>query len=135
MIFIMKRDLNNFGLFECLKDEEGRKLLTEMYESYIKVGETHENKMLLLTPTWRCSLNHMTSMGYEEADVEKYNQLAAEFMKNFRDTHKGVAMTIGGQVGPAGDGYVVEKMMTCEEAHKFHTPDVSGLAKGGVEWI
>ena len=29
MIFILKRDLNNFALFECLKDEEGKKLLTE----------------------------------------------------------------------------------------------------------
>ena len=135
MIFLLKRDLNNFALFECLKDEEGKKLLTEMYEAYLKVGETHKTKMLFLTPTWRASTAHMTGMGYEAADVEKYNVMGAEFMKNFRDKHPGVELTIGGQIGPAGDGYVPDKLMTCKEAHKFHTPDVNGLAKGGVEWI
>ena len=55
MIFLKKRDLNNFALFECLKDEEGKQKLTEMYESYLKVGQDSGNKLQLGTPTWRAS--------------------------------------------------------------------------------
>ena len=57
MIFIFKRDLNNFALFECIKDEEGRKLLTQLYESYLKVGQSHGVKMLFLTPFYHSGLS------------------------------------------------------------------------------
>jgi len=96
MMFILKRKLNNFALFECLKDEEGKKLLTEMYESYLKVGQDNGVKTLCLTPTWRASELHMTGMGYEASDVEKYNVMGAEFMLNFAKTHPGADLIIGG---------------------------------------
>ena len=135
MIFLLKRPLNNFALFECLKTDEDKKLLTQMYETYLKVGQDYGCKMLIGSPTWRASAKHMKGMGYEDADVEKYNKLGVEFMRNFRETHPGVELTISGDVGPAGDGYVPDKLMTCEEARDLHAANVGGLAKGGAELI
>jgi len=55
-----------------------------MYESYLKVGQDYGCKMLIGSPTWRASAQHMTGMGYEAADVEKWNRVGVEFMREFR---------------------------------------------------
>ena len=110
MIFLMNRDLNNFALFECLKDDEGRKKLTDMYEGYIKTARENGVKdLLFLTPTWRTNTAHMTKMGYDASEVEKYNVMAAEFLIGIKNAHADINIKIVGQLGPAGDGYVPGK--------------------------
>ena len=135
MIFILKRDLNNFALFECIKDEEGRNKLTEMYESYLEVGKNNGCKMLFGSPTWRATTDHMTGMGYMASEVASYNKQAVEFMLAFRTAHPGVQLTIAGDVGPRGDGYVPDKIMKVEEAKAFHSVNIGGLVAGGAELI
>ena len=93
MIFLRDRMLNNFALFECLKDEEGKKKLTEMYESYLTSGV---KKMDLHTPTWRCTTNHMSKMGYGPGDVEKYTAMGAQWVVDFKKAHPDFEITIAG---------------------------------------
>ena len=135
MIFILKRDLNNFALFECLKDEEGRSKLTEMYESYMKVGKDNGFKMLIGSPTWRATADHMIGMGYQASEVATYNKMAVEFMIDFRKAHPEVPLTVAGDVGPRGDGYVPDKLMTVDESKTFHSVNIGGLSAGGAELI
>ena len=61
--------------------------------------------------------------------------MAVEFMIAFRTAHPGVPLTIAGDVGPRGDGYVADKMMTVDEAKAFHSVNIGGLVAGGAELI
>ena len=140
MIFLLGRELNNLALFECLKDPDGRAKLTEIYLSYLQCARDNGCKLQLSAPTWRATTDHMVAMGYKASDVADYSKLGAEFMRSFRDaqqhsSNKSVDLVISGDVGPRGDGYVPDKIMTVDEAKDFHSVNVGGLAAGGVEII
>ena len=69
MIYLLERELNNFALFECIKDESGRAKLTQMYKSYLRCALDNGCKMQLGSPTWRATTDHMISMGYDSHEV------------------------------------------------------------------
>lgn len=137
MIFLLGRELKNFALFECLKDPDGKAKLTQMYKSYLKCAQDRCCKMQLGSPTWRASSDHMAGMGYDVTEVAEYNRRGVEFMRSFREAHSdsGVHLTISGDVGPRGDGYVPDSIMTIVEAKEFHSLNIGGLSSGGAELI
>ena len=64
-----------------------------------------------------------------------YNKMAVEFMIDFRKSHPEVPLTVAGDVGPRGDGYVPDNLMTVDEAKTFHSVNIGGLSAGGAELI
>ena len=42
-------------------------------------------------------------------------------MIKFREEHPGADITVGGDVGPRGDGYKADTIMTVLEAAEFHS--------------
>lgn len=141
MIFLLGRDLPNFALFDCLNDGDGRGKLKKMYSKYLKCMTNNEGcRMQLSAPTYKANANQMVSiMGYEPSDVVKYNKMAVEFMQDFRDemcpNNSKKSLVVCADVGPKGDGYVPEEIMTVEEAKEFHTIQIAALAAAGIDFV
>lgn len=139
MIYKLKRDLREFALFETLLGESGLQLLDKMYRSYINVAIENQMNIIIGSPTWRSNRNHMEKIGYtEDNDIYSINKKGVIFMTNLRTTIKmseGKMFIVAGDVGPAGDGYVVGEQMTIEESTIYHMENIKGLSEGGAEVI
>ncbi|NHX27563.1 homocysteine S-methyltransferase family protein, partial [Escherichia coli] len=92
---------------------------------------------VLDVPTWRASADWGAELGYGADDLDRVNQEGAEFAQTLRAKWQTDAtpVIVNGVIGPRGDGYAIEHIMSRAEAEAFHTPQAHALARGGVETI
>lgn len=66
------------------------------------------------------------------ADV---NRRAVQFVAEVASRRPDVDTVVNGAIGPRGDGYVVEDMMSAAEATNYHALQVEALASGGADMV
>lgn len=88
--------------------------------------------MLLETPTWRASADWGAKLGYSPAALARVNESAVALMAGLGERHAETDVIVGGTVGPRGDGYRPEFLMSPDEAADFHTPQVDAFARAGA---
>lgn len=136
MLFNHGVDLPYFASFTMLEDEKKRALLEAYFAQYLELAEEAGTGFVLDTCTWRAGKAWLERIGRQD-DLERINTLAVEFGKSIRDRFETAQLPIiiNGVVGPAGDGYVVGKAMTADQAEASHTPQVQAFAKAGVDIV
>ena len=141
MIYLMGIPLNDFALFELLDRDEGCDLLNKLYKSYLDIALSHKISIIIGSPTWRANANWMKKMGYQPSDVFRINEQATTWTKNFRSKNQTSLdkaesrFIVGGDVGPAGDGYVIGEALDIHSAYEHYLESVKGLKSGGAELI
>ena len=81
---------------------------------------------MLESPTWRASPGWAAQLGYSPEQLDALNRKAIALMEELRAEYQGEApIVISGCVGPEGDGYAPETMLTADEASAT-TPSRSG---------
>lgn len=136
MVFNHGVDLPSFASFTMLEDADKRQLLADYFKRYIEMAAEAGTGFVLDTCTWRAGHAWMTRMGRAE-DLDRINKSAIELCKDIRDAHESpdLPILINGVVGPAGDGYVVGKLMSVEQAEASHAPQIKALAAAGADMI
>lgn len=139
LIFNRGVDLPEFAAFPLVEQESGREVLCSYYDDYAAVARKAGTGLTLESPTWRASADWGAKLGYGAADLDRANRAAVALLSELRTaylTDHGVTdVRIIGAVGPRGDGYVAQEVMTAEEATEFHRPQVSSLAESGVDVV
>jgi homocysteine S-methyltransferase len=127
-------DLPDFAAFTVLADDAGRAALGRYYDAYLAVAEKRGLPIVLDTPTWRASSDWGKRLGYSAEQLADVNREAVAFM---RDACAGRAARVlmSGAIGPRGDGYVAEALMSTTEAQGYHAPQVEALAAAGVDLV
>lgn len=136
MLFNHSVDLPSFASFTMLEDQAKRQLLADYFARYIEMAAEARTGFVLDTCTWRAGQAWMTRMG-RAADLDRINTIAIELCHEIRNTHETeqLPIIINGVVGPAGDGYVVGKLMTVQQAEDSHAPQIRALAAAGADMI
>lgn len=136
MLFNHGVDLPHFASFTMLEDAKKRALLEAYFAQYLELADEASTGFVLDTCTWRAGKAWLDRIGRPK-DLDGINRLAVEFARSIRDRFEtaDLPVLINGVVGPAGDGYVVGKAMTAEQAEDSHTPQVRALAGAGVDVI
>lgn len=127
-------DLPQFASFTVLQDPAGRTALTRYYQDIVDVAVRDGRPLLLDTATWRASTDWGALLGYSAADLDEANAAAAALLVDLRAS-SGVRFTIGGCIGPRGDGYAPSSNMTQAQAAEYHAPQIASLAAAGAEYI
>ncbi len=137
LIFLEGFDLPCFASFDLLKDDTGYDALKKYYSGYLKMARGHGTGFILESPTWRASKDWMEPTGYSPSASTEINRKAIGLMKELRDEFAdgGEPILISGCVGPRGDGYRPETMMTAEEAQGYHSEQIAVFASEGVDMI
>lgn len=137
LIFNDGIDLPEFASFVLLKDEAGTEALKTYYRRFTKIASDHGTGFILESPTWRSSPEWGSKLGYDSEALAEANQRAIELMKELRDELNGAAdsVVISGCLGPRGDGYVAEAVMTAGESAAFHGPQVQSLVSAGADLV
>ncbi|MGZ2259424.1 homocysteine S-methyltransferase family protein [Roseobacter sp. A03A-229] len=136
LIFHDGLELPYFAAFTLLKTADGRAALRRYYENHIRVAKEQRAGFILDSATWRASSDWGLRLGYDAPALAQANRQAVELLRELRATHEADApFVISGNIGPRGDGYVADEMMSAAEAEAYHAKQIAVFDQAGVDMI
>src|SRR5690349_19140296 len=134
LIFHRGFDLPEFAAFPLLDSEDGRAALEDYFSGYVDLAVRAQAPVLLETPTWRANPDHATAVGYGAADLARVNREAVDFLAGIarRREDELTGWSVGGSLGPRGDGYRSDGPVDPERAAEYHRPQIDALRAGGA---
>jgi len=137
MVFDKGFELPCFSSHVLLETETGRAELRAYFERFLALAAQSQRGFVLDTATWRSNSGWGPQLGLSESELRHANAAAVAFAKDIRSNHesKGLSIPINGIVGPAGDGYKPDAMLSAGAALRIHTPQVRTFAQAGVDMV
>src|SRR5262245_54569590 len=137
LVFLEGLELPDFAAFPLLKSAPGRAALEKYFRGYAELARKHGAGLILESATWRASPDWGKRLGYSNGTLAHANFKAIAMLETLRDEYAsaGMPVVISGCVGPRGDGYVVERAMTAEEAGTYHREQVLIFADTAADMI
>jgi S-methylmethionine-dependent homocysteine/selenocysteine methylase len=120
-------DLPCFASFDLMKSAEGVARTRAYYERHIAMAQENGLGFVLESPTWRANPDWGAKIGYSREALADVNRRCLDLMDELRRTHETPRspIVVSGNIGPRGDGYVVENAMSAREAEDYHGWQVS----------
>jgi len=135
LIFNHGIDLPEFASFDLLKDPEGLAALRSYYEPYIELARERGMGFIYETPTWRASPRWGEAIGYSLSELALANRTAVSLGEELRAFAEDVPIVISGNIGPEGDGYSPERLMSAPEAQEYHSWQIELFAGAQVDMV
>ena len=136
LIFHHGLDLPEFAAFDLLKDDEGTEQLRLYYAPYALIARERGLGLVLESPTWRANPGWAEKIGYPPAELDALNRKAIALMEELRAEYAGTApIVISGCVGPEGDGYAPDTMLTADEAEQYHSTQIATFADTAADMV
>ena len=133
LIFHQGIDLPLFAAFPLALDDDGRSALRAYWEPYLALARDRGVPFVVDTATWRASPDWVSRLGHAEGFVDEANEAAAGLAWELAS---GVEeASVNGVVGPRGDGYVVDQVMTAEQSADYHSSQITALSRAGVDRV
>lgn len=137
LVFENGLQLPEFAAFTILKEEHGKRILSEYCLPYIELAKKHHLGLVIESATWRASKGWGKKLGYDEQELEEVNyqgiEILAELRKNHEDENSPIV--ISGCIGPRGDGYRPDFKMNAIEAQDYHLDQVTSLSKTDADLL
>jgi homocysteine S-methyltransferase len=137
LIYRQGCELPEFAAFPLLDSPSGRKALRDYFLPYVEIAVNARVGLVLETPTWRANPDWAALLGYDAAALAVANRAAVELLAELRGEHATAQtpIVVSGCVGPRGDGYRPETLMTPEEAEAYHAAQISSFAEARVDLV
>jgi S-methylmethionine-dependent homocysteine/selenocysteine methylase len=137
LVFLNGLDLPHFASFPLLETAQGRKQLKDYFRPYLESSKAHDTGFVLDTATWRANPDWGAKLGYSPADLDRINRDSVAFAQELRNAYETSTMpvVINGVLGPRGDGYRADALMTVEEAERYHRPQVEAFRDAGADMV
>lgn len=130
-------DLPAFAACVLLDDPVARDAMTAYFKRYINLAKTGETGFVLDTGTWRSGPHWAQDVGTSAADMLRLSRDAVRFAAAIRDSEETdtTPIIINGVVGPAGDGYSPDALLSPAESETTHTAQIAAMVEEGAELI
>jgi len=136
LIFDQGLDLPLFAAYPLLDTVEGRAALRIYLAPYLDLASEHGTGFIIETPTWRANADWGAQLGHDAAELDRINRLAVDVALETRHSCEVVApVLISGLLGPRGDGYVVDQVMTPADAAAYHHAQIATFADTEADLI
>ena len=137
LIFHRGIDLPEFAAFPLLEEATGRALLAAYYDDYAQVAARVGAGLVLESPTWRANPDWGARLGYGPTRLAAIDREAVRFLHGLAAGYAQDVpdVLVCGMVGPRGDGYVVGRVMSSDEAAEYHRPQIDSFAASGVDVV
>jgi S-methylmethionine-dependent homocysteine/selenocysteine methylase len=134
LIYHSDAELPLFASFVLLDNAEGRGMLQRYFMSYLDMAMAAGRGFALGTPTWRANGGWGPKLGLDESGIRDINRRAVGFARDLRDAHDWREnILIEGALGPAGDGYAPDQLLSPSEAAALHSAQLETFAEEGVD--
>ena len=134
MVFKNGLDLPSFAAFVLLDDPHGRDCLSEYYRGFLELAADHGTGLVLDAPSWRANPDWGDAVGYDRAALAAVNRRGIEFIAQQRaESGIGDRVVLNSVIGPRGDGYRADAMMTAAQAKAYHAWQIGEAAAAGAD--
>ena len=122
-------ELPDFAAFALLTHEVGRDALRRYFEPYLAIARDARVGIVLETPTWRASSDWGGRLGYDSEALADVNAAAVGQLVELRDVWATAStpVVISGCVGPRGDGYQPDSLMSPDRAEAYHAEQIQAF--------
>jgi S-methylmethionine-dependent homocysteine/selenocysteine methylase len=129
--------LPEFAAYDLLRDEAGYRRLHDYYLSFLELARQHGVGMLLESPTWRANADWGEKIGDDAASLQALNRAGIELALALREAYDSERspVVVSGQVGPRGDGYQADALMSADEAAAYHSMQIETFADAGADMV
>ena len=135
LIFHKGIDLPDFASFVLLDDADGRTALAEYFRDHLAVAAEAGAGIVVETPTWRANADWGARLGYDAVALDRVNRDAVAFLRDLASEFGDVDVIVSGNVGPQGDGYSPDALLSPEAAEAYHRPQIESFAAAGADRI
>jgi len=137
MIFLEGLDLPQFASFTLLDDARGRERMAAYFNGFMDEAERLGAGFVLDTATWRSSDGWGAVMGLSPAEIDRINRAAVDFALSLKAARPdgGRNVIVNGVLGPQGDAYAPDRVLTEAEAEAYWRPQIASLAAAGAEMV
>jgi homocysteine S-methyltransferase len=128
-------ELPLFASFPLLEDADGREHLAEYFRSHLEIAARTGTGIVLETPTWRASAKWGAALGYDAAALDLVNKASVAFLRDLGREFPDVDLIVSGNIGPQGDGYDPDELLTPDDAAAYHRPQIESFAAAGADRV
>jgi homocysteine S-methyltransferase len=120
-----------------LRSEDGTRALRSYYARYAELAAELGVGFVLESPTWRASPAWAARLGYSDAELDQLNRTAIALMEEVRHRYEAsrAPFVISGCIGPEGDGYAPEQMLSADDAASYHHTQVATFAGTAADMV
>ena len=137
MIFREGFDLPCFASYVLLRDPAGVEALRRYYRAFLEIAQRNRTGFTLDTPTWRANADWGAQLGDSAAALAEVNREAVALAEEIRAEAERAETPIAicGTIGPRGDAYAPDELMSAEEAERYHAAQVGTFAATSADMI
>ena len=137
LIFHKGLELPEFAAFDVLGRDGGKQALHDYFDGFVAVAGEHGAGLIVDTATWRANRDWANRIGYSDQELRAANLDAVALAEEVRSkaANDGAPVLIDGVLGPRGDGYVAENLMTSDEAERYHSLQIETFADTAADMV
>jgi S-methylmethionine-dependent homocysteine/selenocysteine methylase len=130
-------ELVDFAAFTLHDSADGRAALERYFDSYVAIARRDKVGIVLETATWRANPDWAARQCYDSVRLAEINKVAVELLAAVRARHQSpeTPIVISGCIGPRGDGYQADSLMTVDEARDYHALQAGAFADTAADVI
>ena len=137
LIFNRGVDLPEFAAYPLVRTDDGRRVLRDYYEGYLRVAEQAGAGLRLDSPTWRANPDWGALLGDDATSLDEVDRSAIEFLRGLTEewSDRVDGTSVIGLIGPRGDGYAAGSASSADEAADYHAAQVAAFAAAGADEV
>ncbi len=135
LVFHRYVDLPDFAAFPLLDERSGRELLAEYFRDHLQLAASRGAGLVLETPTWRANPDWGARLGYDADALDRVNHDAVAFLRDLCKEFGDVDVIVSGNIGPRGDGYSPDELLTPGVAERYHRPQIDSFVAAGADHV
>ena len=137
LIFQEGFDLPQFAAVDLLRSEAGTEALRSYYARYAELASDLGIGFILESPTWRASPAWAARLGYSASELHQLNWAAIALMEEIRDQYEAskAPFVISGCVGPQGDAYAPDELLSADAAERYHQTQIATFAETSADMV
>jgi homocysteine S-methyltransferase len=130
-------DLPEFAMYPLLDNAVAMADLTAMYRRVLDVAAEHGYVAMLSGLDYRGSPDWGDKLGYSRDELADAIERGIDFLRDVARPYEGQLpdILIGGQVGPRGDAYALNRAITADEAEDYHGFQLAVHKRADVDFV
>ena len=134
LIFLEGVELPLFAAFVLLDTDDGRERLRRYYRRHMAIAAEAGLGFVGESATWRANPDWAIQLGYDSAALDRLNRESIQLLAALREEFE-PPFVVSGCVGPRGDGYSPETLMTPDEAERYHAEQIATFASTEADMV
>lgn len=137
LIYKQNLEIPHFSAFHRLSDEDGYRIIKQYYRDHVAVAAQHGIGFIFCSLTYRASRDWGELLGYSTQALADVNCKAIDMYRDIAREYESekTPMVMSGCIGPRGDAYKLDRMITAEESEEYHAEQIDTFNQAGIDMI